>query len=107
MYRGRHPNSELGIYFWTPRDLGRHLKLPVVGLLRTYTPRLAMSRLSNSLKALINAPAARPSTVPAPANIVSAYGSIQQTAQAQNVSRSSWLALSVSTYWGILARLNC
>lgn len=55
-----------------------------------------MSKLSNSLKALINAPAARPSTVPAPANIASVYGKIQQTAQAQNVSQPSWLALSVS-----------
>lgn len=78
---------------------GGNLKLPVVELLRIYTPRLAMSRLSNSLKLLINAPAARPSTVPAPANIASVYGAIQQTAQAQNISRSSWLALSVGTYW--------
>lgn len=54
-----------------------------------------MSRLSNSLKALINAPAARPNTVPAPPNIAAIYGKIQQTAQAQNVSHS-WLALSVS-----------
>lgn len=54
-----------------------------------------MSRLSNSLKALINAPAARPSTVPAPANISAVYSKIAQTAQAKNVSQPSWLALSV------------
>jgi len=55
-----------------------------------------MSRLSNSLKALINAPAARPHTVPAPANIASVYSKIQQTAQAQQLSQPSWIALSVS-----------
>lgn len=54
-----------------------------------------MSRLSNSLKALINAPAARPSTVPAPPNISSVFRKIAQTAQAKNVSQPSWLALSV------------
>lgn len=54
-----------------------------------------MSRLSNSLKALINAPAARPSTVPAPPDISSVFRKIAQTAQAKNVSQPSWLALSV------------
>ncbi|KAJ5118492.1 hypothetical protein N7448_010198 [Penicillium atrosanguineum] len=55
-----------------------------------------MSRLSNSLKALINAPAARPSTVPAPANISAVYSKIAQTARAKNVSQPSWLALSTA-----------
>lgn len=55
-----------------------------------------MSRLSSSLKALINAPTARPHTVPAPANIASVYSKIQQTAQAQQLSQPSWIALSVS-----------
>ncbi|KAJ5667900.1 uncharacterized protein N7477_006470 [Penicillium maclennaniae] len=55
-----------------------------------------MSRLSNSLKALINAPAARPSTVPAPANISAVYSKIAQTAQAKNVSQPSWVALSTA-----------
>ncbi|KAJ5247816.1 hypothetical protein N7468_002799 [Penicillium chermesinum] len=55
-----------------------------------------MAKLSSSLKALINAPAARPHTVPAPANITSVYSKIQQTAQAQNVSQPSWLALSTA-----------
>jgi len=54
-----------------------------------------MSRLSTKLKALINSPAARPSTVPAPPNISSVYSKIAQTAQAKNVSQPSWLALSV------------
>ncbi|KAJ5702728.1 hypothetical protein N7488_010276 [Penicillium malachiteum] len=55
-----------------------------------------MSKLSSSLKALINSPAARPHTVPAPANIVSVYSKIQQTAQAQQVSSPSWIALSTA-----------
>ncbi len=54
-----------------------------------------MSKLSASLKALINAPAARPHTVPAPPNIAHVYRTIQQTAAAKNVSQPSWLALSV------------
>lgn len=56
-----------------------------------------MSKLSNGLKALINAPAARPNTVPAPSNITSVYSKIQQTAQSEHVSQPSWLALSVSS----------
>jgi hypothetical protein len=57
-----------------------------------------MSKLSPSLKALINAPAARPNTVPAPRNIQSIYAKIHQTAQAKNVSQSSWVALSVRQF---------
>ncbi|KAL5334480.1 hypothetical protein BJX70DRAFT_391393 [Aspergillus crustosus] len=55
-----------------------------------------MSKLSPTLKVLINAPAARPNTLPAPSNIQSVYAKIQQTAQAKNVSLSSWLALSTA-----------
>ncbi|KAL4979772.1 hypothetical protein BDW66DRAFT_148115 [Aspergillus desertorum] len=55
-----------------------------------------MSKLSPSLKALINSPAARPNTVPAPRNIRSVYAKIQQTARAKNVSRDSWIALSTA-----------
>ncbi|KAL3474581.1 hypothetical protein BJX99DRAFT_260179 [Aspergillus californicus] len=55
-----------------------------------------MSKLSPALKALINAPAARPNTVPAPRNIQSVYAKIQQTAQAKNISLPSWLALSTA-----------
>ncbi|PYI12639.1 hypothetical protein BO78DRAFT_392473 [Aspergillus sclerotiicarbonarius CBS 121057] len=56
-----------------------------------------MSKLSHHLKALINAPAARPNTVPAPRNIQSVYKKIQQSAQSQNLSQPSWLALSTAT----------
>ncbi|KAJ5626296.1 hypothetical protein N7510_002605 [Penicillium lagena] len=55
-----------------------------------------MSKISNSLKALINAPAARPATVPAPQNIAAIYRVIQQSVRTQNVSPSSWLALSTA-----------
>lgn len=54
-----------------------------------------MSKLSSSLKALINSPAARPGTIPAPRNIQAVYRRIQQDAASHNVSQSSWLALSV------------
>lgn len=62
------------------------------------TTHLIMSKLSKSLKKLINAPAARPSCVPAPTNIASVYGKIQQTAKAKNISQPSWLALSVNNH---------
>ncbi|KAE8140368.1 hypothetical protein BDV38DRAFT_28959 [Aspergillus pseudotamarii] len=55
-----------------------------------------MPKLPNSLKALINAPKARPNTVPAPPNIRSVYQKIQQTAQSNNVSQPAWLALSTA-----------
>ncbi|OJJ45516.1 hypothetical protein ASPZODRAFT_134196 [Penicilliopsis zonata CBS 506.65] len=53
-----------------------------------------MTKLSPSLKALINAPFARPNTVAAPRNIQSVYQKIKQGAEAKNVSQSSWLVLS-------------
>ncbi|PYH92985.1 hypothetical protein BO71DRAFT_356365 [Aspergillus ellipticus CBS 707.79] len=56
-----------------------------------------MSKLSHQLKALINSPAARPYTVPAPRNIESAYKKIQQQALSKNLSVTSWLALSTAT----------
>ncbi|PYH46417.1 uncharacterized protein BP01DRAFT_355445 [Aspergillus saccharolyticus JOP 1030-1] len=56
-----------------------------------------MSRLSPSLKALINSPASRPHPLPAPRNIESVYAKIQQSAQANGLSQPSWLALSTAT----------
>ncbi|EPS26484.1 hypothetical protein PDE_01421 [Penicillium oxalicum 114-2] len=55
-----------------------------------------MSKLSASLKSLINSPAARPHTVPAPPNISHVYRAIQQTAAAHKISQPSWLALSTA-----------
>ena len=62
---------------------------------RSEKDKEGMSKLSNRLKALINAPAARPGTVPASRSIQSVYQKIQQDAQSKNVSQPSWLALSV------------
>ncbi|PYI13065.1 hypothetical protein BO86DRAFT_453213 [Aspergillus japonicus CBS 114.51] len=56
-----------------------------------------MSRMSPALKALINSPAARPNTLPAPRNIQSVYAKIQQEAQAKGISQPSWLALTTAT----------
>ncbi|PWY86801.1 hypothetical protein BO70DRAFT_378441 [Aspergillus heteromorphus CBS 117.55] len=56
-----------------------------------------MSKLSSPLKALINSPAARPHTVPAPRHIESVYKKIQHQAQSKSLSQSSWLALSTAT----------
>ena len=61
------------------------------------TQARAMSKLSQSLKALINSPKARPGPVPAPRSIQSVYRGIQQEAQAKRVSQPSWVALSVYT----------
>ncbi|KAJ5407620.1 hypothetical protein N7509_001503 [Penicillium cosmopolitanum] len=55
-----------------------------------------MSKLSPTLKALISSPAARPSTVPAPAHITSVYQAIRQTAITKRLSEYSWLALSAA-----------
>ncbi|KAL4940752.1 hypothetical protein BDV06DRAFT_195961 [Aspergillus oleicola] len=55
-----------------------------------------MSKLSPALKTLINHPAARPNTVPAPQNIRSVYAKIQDKARSQNVRDSSWIALSTA-----------
>ena len=54
-----------------------------------------MSKLSDSLKALINAPAARPGLTPAPYNIQSVYKRIENEATLHHVSRPSWIALLV------------
>ncbi|KAJ5522675.1 hypothetical protein N7513_013248 [Penicillium frequentans] len=79
-----------------PRDLRETAPFKTIALRNFHIQDFTMSRLSSSLKALINAPAARPHTVPAPANIASVYSKIQQTAQAQQLSQPSWIALSTA-----------
>lgn len=59
-----------------------------------------MSKLSDSLKALINAPAARPGPTPAPHCIRSVYERIGNEASLHHVSRPSWIALSVCSTFG-------
>lgn len=68
--------------------------------MKTYRGRIdrkqfIMSKLSNSLKSLINSPSSRPGTVPAPRNIQSVFHKIQQDAESNDVSQPSWVALSV------------
>jgi hypothetical protein len=54
-----------------------------------------MSKLSPALKALINAPHARPGTIPAPAQITSVYASIAKEAQPKNVGLKAWFSAAV------------
>lgn len=55
-----------------------------------------MSKLSPSLKALINAAHARPGPIPAPRQIEAVYSRIEREATAQKLGRPSWLALSTA-----------
>ena len=55
-----------------------------------------MSKLSPSLKSLINASHARPGPVPAPRGIEAIYSRIEREATAQKLGRPSWLALSTA-----------
>ncbi|KAI5286987.1 hypothetical protein KEM54_006332 [Ascosphaera aggregata] len=55
-----------------------------------------MSRLSPAVKALINAPSARPHAVPAPGNIAAVYRNIRSQAQERHLAPTSWLALSTA-----------
>jgi hypothetical protein len=55
-----------------------------------------MSKLSEPLKALINASHARPGTVRAPRNIRAVYSRIAESAAAQNIGLPAWLTLSTA-----------
>jgi hypothetical protein len=55
-----------------------------------------MSKLSESLKTLINAAHVRPHTTPAPKNITSIYEKIASDAKAKKVGLPAWLCASVS-----------
>jgi hypothetical protein len=55
-----------------------------------------MSKLSEGLKALINAPYALPHTVKAPPNIRSIYGQIASTASKHSVGVPAWLTISTA-----------
>ncbi|KAF1992936.1 hypothetical protein P154DRAFT_625775 [Amniculicola lignicola CBS 123094] len=55
-----------------------------------------MSKLSPSLKTLINAAHSRPGPVPAPRNIDAVFRRIEREAAAHKLSRPSWLALSTA-----------
>ncbi|KAF1985961.1 hypothetical protein K402DRAFT_454648 [Aulographum hederae CBS 113979] len=55
-----------------------------------------MSKLSETLKALIASPIARPGPIPAPRNVRSLYERIAKEAEEKNVGRPSWVALSTA-----------
>jgi hypothetical protein len=54
-----------------------------------------MSKLSNALKALIDAPFARAGTTPAPPKISAVYERIGRHAESKNVELPTWLAMTV------------
>ena len=54
-----------------------------------------MSKLSEPLKALINAAHAKPDTIPAPKNVKSVYERIASDASAKQVGLPAWLTASV------------
>ncbi|EFQ34341.1 uncharacterized protein GLRG_09485 [Colletotrichum graminicola M1.001] len=55
-----------------------------------------MSRLSPSLKALINAPFARPGQTPAPSHMREVYQTVARDAASKNVGTKPWLAISAA-----------
>lgn len=56
-----------------------------------------MSKLSEGLKALINAAHARPNLTTAPANIKSIYSQISESAKSHNVGVPAWLTIATAT----------
>ncbi|ETN36543.1 uncharacterized protein HMPREF1541_08821 [Cyphellophora europaea CBS 101466] len=56
-----------------------------------------MSKLSEGLKALINAAHARPNVTKAPTNIKSIYSQIAESARSHNVGTPAWLTISTAT----------
>jgi hypothetical protein len=63
-----------------------------------------MSKLSESLKTLINAAHVRPHTTPAPKNITSIYEKIASDAKAKNVGLPAWLCASVRSSQTVVTR---
>ncbi|KAF1822250.1 uncharacterized protein K489DRAFT_236954 [Dissoconium aciculare CBS 342.82] len=55
-----------------------------------------MSKLSEPLKALINAAHARPNTVPAPTHIATVYSNIANASREKNVGLPAWLCASTA-----------
>ncbi|KAI7102820.1 hypothetical protein KC352_g37585, partial [Hortaea werneckii] len=55
-----------------------------------------MSKLSEPLKAFINAAHARPNTTPAPRHIGSVYEKVAQDASAKSVGMPAWLTASTA-----------
>ena len=64
-------------------------------IITTFTTSATMSKLSPGLKALINAPFARPNQTPAPARIRGVYQAIASDAARRNVGLKPWVVLCV------------
>ncbi|KAL6407782.1 hypothetical protein AUP68_08807 [Ilyonectria robusta] len=60
-------------------------------------PKANMSKLSSSLKALVNAPFSRPGPLPAPGQVQDLFQSIARDASKRNLGVNSWLAISTAT----------
>jgi hypothetical protein len=54
-----------------------------------------MSKLSEPLKAFINAAHAKPNTIPAPKHIATVYKNIATASREKNVGLPAWLCASV------------
>ena len=65
-----------------------------------------MSKLSEPLKALINASHAKPNTLPAPRHISSVYERIANEAGSKQVGLPAWLTASVSSILPFSSALN-
>jgi len=72
-----------------------HISCSLISI--AYSHRLAetMSKLSEPLKAFINAAHARPNTTPAPRHIASVYEKIARDAGSKKVGMPAWLTVSV------------
>lgn len=56
-----------------------------------------MAKLSQALKAVINAPHTRPTTVPAPGHMGSIYQGIADDAHVRHIGLKAWFSAAVST----------
>src|SRR5687767_14800766 len=72
------------------------LPSPAVHFSTSKSQLSTMSKLSPTLKALVNAPFARPGPVPAPRQVEQFFSGIAKDAASRNISPRSWLAISVS-----------
>lgn len=70
-------------------------------------PEETMSKLAPSLKALINAPFARPGQTAAPSHIREVYQAIAKDAASKNVGAKPWLAISVRHTYRDFRSFSC
>ena len=61
-----------------------------------------MTKLSQALKSVINAPSTRPGTIPAPPNITSVYRSVAEDSKLHNVGLKPWFSAVVSRLLAVI-----